>query len=125
MIEILKTNHLNTLVIETNGIGGFLPELFRNQCRIARYPVALRQNHNHKNKSERILETLDPIMGAGFLKCHHHIKHTPLIKEFKNWSPNKKHIHDDGLDALAGAIAAEPVRIRKTSQHNKTKSILV
>jgi len=117
IIEILKKNYLNTLVIETNGIGAFLPELFRLRTQIAGYPVAVKSLHSHQGKAERIVETLDPLLSSGFLKCHKSVKKTPLIEEINTWFPEAKFANDDGLDSVCGAIMAEPVRIRKLSKN--------
>ncbi len=124
IIEILQKNYLNTLVIETNGIGAFLPELFRLQTQIAGYPVAIKSTHSHKSKSERIVETLDPLLSSGFLKCHKSIEKSPLIDEMNSWFPEAKSASDDGLDSVCGAIMAEPVRIRKPLKITTIKKIL-
>ena len=111
---ILKENSLKKLVVETNGIGGFLPEIFRSRCRVNRYPVAIRPLHNRQAKNERILQTLDPLLSSGFLKIHQSVKNTPLLEEMRQWHPDSKHSHDDGLDAMSGAIIAEPIRMGKS-----------
>ncbi len=112
VVQMLKENFLNTLVIETNGIGGFLPELFKERCRKAQYPVAIKTVHSRIQKSERIVSTLDPLFSSGFLKCNSRVKTTPFLKELINWFPDSSHAKDDGMDALCGAIMSEPVRIR-------------
>ena len=42
---------------------------------------------------------------------HARIKHTPWWQEFIQWRPTKQNQKDDGLDAVAGAILADPVRL--------------
>jgi hypothetical protein len=60
----------------------------------------------------RIIEAFDAVMAARALYVHDSVIKTPFIREMQEWRPEKIGAHDDGLDAAAGALAAEPVRIR-------------
>jgi len=46
---------------------------------------------------------------------------TPFIQEMEDWKPEKTRGHDDCLDAVAGAILQQPVRIpRRHAAKGKT-----
>ena len=66
---------------------------------------------NNKRKSDRIIDTIEPILSTGRLYCATRVRSTPLLAEMIGWSPSGYAGHDDGIDAVAGAVAATPVPI--------------
>ena len=60
---------------------------------------------------------IEPILNTGHLFMHEKIKQTILLSEMLAWTPVGSAEHDDGLDAIAGAIAMLPCPIRPVSNH--------
>ena len=112
VLDFMVLRNLSVITIETNGIGGGLPEILRD-CALRR-GVRLHINRisNNRAKSERILGAIEPVLTTGRLHAHIRIKQTPLLAEMLGWSPVAVNTHDDGLDAVAGAIAQTPTPVR-------------
>ncbi|MBU0860123.1 MAG: phage terminase large subunit [Alphaproteobacteria bacterium] len=100
------------VAIESNGIGQFLPGVLRKELARLRVPSAIKPVHNSRSKDVRILESFDAVMAARALHVHESVYQTPFIREMQEWAPGHKGGHDDGLDAVAGALMMAPVRIR-------------
>jgi hypothetical protein len=116
VVQFARNFFLPAVTIETNGIGRFLPSLLRLAFRREGFPCAVREHVSSRNKELRIVEALEPVLAAGRLAAHRSIWQTPLIAEFREWHPGCGG-RDDGLDALAGCLLAEPVRLpRVTSE---------
>jgi hypothetical protein len=101
---------LPVLRVETNGIGRFLPGLLRQEFARAGVACSLVEHTSHRNKAERILSALDPLLAARRLFAHESLFRTPFPREMAEWRPGSVSARDDALDALAGALLAEPVR---------------
>ena len=81
--------------------------------------INILQNHNHKKKETRILNAIEPILTTGRLYMHEKIKQTMLLSEMLAWTPMGSNEHDDGLDAVAGALTMNPHPVRAINQHNQ------
>lgn len=98
--------------VETNGIGRFLPALLRREMARAGAPCAVLEVSNHRAKRERILAALDPALAARTLHAHESVfRATPFAEEMAAWRPDSNAARDDALDAVAGCLLAEPVRL--------------
>ena len=97
--------------VETNGIGQFLPALLRREMARAGAACTVMEHHSHRPKQERILGALDPAMAARRLHAHEGVFRTPFPQEMAEWKPGAAGARDDALDAVAGALLAEPVRL--------------
>ena len=97
--------------VETNGIGRFLPAMLRRELGRAHANCAVQEMTSRVPKSDRILGALDPILAARRLHAHESVFHTRFPAEMAAWRPNAPGLHDDALDALAGCLASEPVRL--------------
>lgn len=62
---------------------------------------------------KRILEAFDAPLAARRLYVHKSFHQTPFLNEMLEWQPGKSKGHDDGLDAVAGALAQEPQRLQR------------
>jgi hypothetical protein len=62
-------------------------------------------------KVQRILGALDPVLAARRLSAHESVFSTRFAEEMAAWRPDQPNGADDALDAVAGCIAAEPVRL--------------
>jgi len=97
--------------VETNGIGRFLPALLRREMARAGVPCAVVEHSNHRPKRERILGALDAALAARTLHAHESVFRTGFPAEMSAWRPDAAAGRDDALDAVAGCLLAEPVRL--------------
>ncbi len=116
--SLAKKFHLPAIVVEINGIGKFLPPILRNELERINCPCTARGLSSTRSKDMRILESFDVVMAAERLFVHEDVRKTPFVMEMREWRPKgygaKSKCHDDGLDAVAGAISMEPDRIKRT-----------
>jgi len=103
--------HLPAVTIETNGLGRFLPALLRRELATAGIGCAVLEHTSRINKVTRILDAFDPVLAAAALHAHARIWRTPFVQEMRDWRPSRDGA-DDGLDAVAGCLLAEPARLR-------------
>lgn len=100
------------VAVEGNGIGKFLPNILRREMARNRVACAVREMASTRAKDVRILESFDAVLAARALYVHESVFKTPLLTEMQEWQPGRKGGRDDGIDAVAGALALAPVRIR-------------
>ncbi len=111
--QILKSGYVPVVGIEINGIGRFLPAILRRELARAHVGCAVREISHARPKDERILEAFDVVLAARMLRVHGGVYDTPFMREMQEWRPGLAGGRDDGLDAVAGALAQQPVRIRR------------
>ena len=116
VLDFLSKHLLHRICIETNGMGNALPEIMRTITQQRGIQVQIQKILNHTKKETRILETIEPILTTGRLYAHRRVQSTPLLSEMLGWSPVGATGHDDGLDAVAGAIATTPIPVRPLGQ---------
>ncbi len=109
-VSFARRHYVPAVTIETNGVGRFLPGLFRRELNRAGLATAVIEHASSRNKSERILEGFDAVLAAGRLKVVRRVWDSPFIREMREWQPGGTGA-DDGLDAVAGCLLAEPVRL--------------
>jgi hypothetical protein len=97
--------------VETNGIGKFLPVLLRRAMAREGAACVVVEVASRRAKQERILGALEPVLAARRLYAHEGVFRTPFPQEMGAWRPNAAAARDDALDALAGCLLAEPVRL--------------
>ena len=102
--------HLPSVTVETNGIGAFLPGLLRQAFSQRKLGVSVQAATARQSKDQRILAALEVPLAARMLHAHSGVLQTPFPQEMREWRPGANR-RDDGLDAVAGAIAAAPVRL--------------
>ncbi|MFP4313382.1 MAG: phage terminase large subunit [Alphaproteobacteria bacterium] len=110
---LCKQFMLPSLTIEINGIGRFLPGILRNELAKAHVPTRVQEFSNSRPKDIRIIEAFDALLAAERLHIHRSVLKTPFISEMREWRPEVSKGHDDGLDAVAGALSLEPVRVER------------
>ncbi len=115
-----ERNLLPAVTVEENGIGKFLPGLLQGVLRGS--GIAVRKWHQHEQKAARILKAFDARLAAGVLHAHRNVLAGPFGDEMQAWRPGegrgsggRRRSRDDALDAVAGCLEAEPVRVRKTA----------
>lgn len=99
---------VGTIHLEVNGVGAFLPETLRRTL-LERGLSGARvvEERSTQSKVDRILGAIDGPLHANLLYAHDSVVAGPLGREMREWRPRGKG-HDDGLDALAGAISKCP-----------------
>lgn len=100
------------VTVETNGLGRFLPGLLRVELARQRIPCAVIEHASRVQKDLRIVDAFEAVLAAQRLFVHASILESPFIAEMKEWRPGLSSA-DDGLDAVAGCLSSEPVRLPK------------
>ncbi|HYF06849.1 MAG TPA: hypothetical protein VD970_04465 [Acetobacteraceae bacterium] len=108
---LARALHLPVLRVETNGIGGFLPGLLRQAMSDAGAACTVVGHASRRAKEERILAALEPALAARRLHAHESVFRTAFPVEMADWRPGVAGLRDDALDAVAGALLAEPARL--------------
>ena len=108
--DFLERNRLTSVRLEINGLGRFLPGILRQELQKRRLKSAVLEMYSSENKQKRILEAFEVPLAARALNVHQRIFATGFIAEMREWSYDGA-VHDDALDAVAGCLRSEPVRI--------------
>lgn len=108
--DFARDLHLPAISLETNGIGRFLPGLLRQELRALAITCAVIERSSSRAKDLRIVDAFDAVLAAGRLAAHRSIWNTPFVEEMREWRPGARG-RDDGLDAVAGCLLSEPVRL--------------
>ena len=103
-------HHLPSVRVETNGIVRFLPNILRRELKSIGWAASVVEHHESTNKATRIEDAFGAVLGAALLHVHEPVRKTPFVRQMREWHPDGKD-HDDGLDAVAGCILSEPVRL--------------
>ena len=112
VLDFVRRHHGRCISVETNGIGGALPEIMRAGIAHDNSGIQIRPISNSRHKQDRILDAIEPLLSTGRLYAHRRITQTPIMSEMLAWTPTGNTEHDDGLDAIAGAISAQPIGLR-------------
>lgn len=112
VLRFMQKHRVNRIGIETNGIGNALPEILRKISNDYQIYINITQISNHIKKEIRILNAIEPMLTTGRLFAKDTIQQTMLLAEMLAWSPVGSKEHDDGLDAVAGALAMMPIPTR-------------
>lgn len=119
VLDLMNEYEQKTIAIEVNGLGNALPEILRREGLLRDQTVVVQRIINHENKEKRILDSWEPLLGTGRLYAHERVRETFLIDELNDWTPSGW-THDDGLDAVAGALRTQAIPIHPRAKHPKT-----
>ena len=122
VLDFMVHHNMRRICVETNGIGNALPEILRECAGKRGMDIVVQNVVNNKRKSDRIIDTLEPILSTGRLYCASRVQSTPLLSEMIGWSPVGCTTHDDGIDAVAGAISAMSIPVRPIGRAVRTYS---
>jgi hypothetical protein len=111
VVDIAAELFLPAVTVESNGIGKFLPGFLKQEFGRRRLSCMVLDQPSTRNKDERILAAMEPVLAARSLHAHESVFATPLIQEMRDWRAGTRGLRDDGLDALAGCLLAEPLRL--------------
>ena len=120
--NFLWNNYLPVIHLETNGIGRFLPALLRQELARQLIGCAVIEESSRQNKIQRILGALEAPLLNGSLYANVAVMQTPFPEEMQDFNTSG-HSHDDGLDAVAGCILSEPVRLPQTISFNRNRQL--
>lgn len=120
-VQVVRRNFLPAITLETNGLGRFLPGLLRREMARAGIAAAVIEHASTRPKDLRILDAFDAVLAAGRLHAHRRVWDTPFVSEMREWRPAAG-LRDDGLDAAAGCLLAEPVRLPRLPAWAGTRS---
>ena len=112
VLDFMEQYNLHRLSVETNGLGNALPEILMDKIASRGGGTSVVRVTNNSKKETRILNTIEPLLGSARMFAHTRITRTPFVSEMLGWSPVGGIGHDDGLDAVSGAINATPIPIR-------------
>lgn len=111
--SLVRELHVPAVTVETNGIGRFLVGLLRQQIGRAGLRCAVLEHSSRASKDLRILEAFDAVLAAGRLSAHESVLSSGFAQEMREWRPGGRRCRDDGLDAVAGCLLGEPVRLAR------------
>lgn len=107
--ELVIKYQIPLVVVETNGPGGFVPNILRQALKGT--GCGVKEEYSSTNKQKRILDALESPLSASFLWAHVDVLRGPLWDQMRDFNPAVTDQADDYLDSGAGAIAQTPVRI--------------
>lgn len=116
--DFIERNHLPSIHLEANGIGKFLPGILKQTLAKRQIRCAVLEKYSTKNKEQRILEAFEVLLAEHALNVHAKIWATPFISEMREWTVGGS-VHDDALDAVAGCLLSEPIRLPKADIDTK------
>lgn len=99
----LRENGVRQIVVESNGVGKFLPLVLKRLIRQENLRVQVIERHTRQNKDEKILSALEVLLEQGRLYAHTSVKDAFFMRELDEWLPGGNGF-DDGLDAVSSAI---------------------
>lgn len=112
--EFLNQYYIPCVRVEGNGIGRFLPRLLGNVLSEMKIEANIVTTMNRQSKVKRILNAFDAPLAAGQVFASTQVLTGPLSLQMSEWRADglgRGSQHDDALDAVAGAILAEPIRL--------------
>src|SRR5690606_31867216 len=109
--DLVLALHIPVVVVETNGPGGFVPNILRQALKGT--GCGVREEHSSQNKQKRMLDALEPPLSSRFLWAPIDVLKGPLWDQMRDFNPALTNQPDDYLDSGAGAISQTPVRIGK------------
>lgn len=114
LCDLIEAFKVPRVTVEVNGIGGFAPSFLRMALKQRRIACGITEIQAAANKQARILESLEPVMTSGMLWAHISALDGPMWDQMQGWNPAATNQTDDLLDASAGAVTDQPVRVGKT-----------
>ena len=108
--DFVEKNFVPTIRVEVNGIGKFLPGILKQTLAKRKIKSAVIEVSSSMNKEIRIMEAFEVLLADRALNVSQKIWQTPFIEEMREWSFKNKG-KDDALDAVAGCLLSQPIRI--------------
>jgi hypothetical protein len=108
-IAVLKEHHCSHVLIETNGVGAMLPDVFRSVA--GGSGVSCTGFRTTQNKQEKILTAYDVRLAGGKVHAHESVMATKFRTQLRDFSMRSRG-KDDFIDSVAMAILGQPSRVR-------------
>lgn len=99
--DFLIGHNINKIIIETNGIGKFVPSRLRS---IIDNNIIVEEYFSKQSKNEKIINALEPLIDTGKLYYNIKIKMQKFIIQIDNFDNNSKSNNDDFLDAVSMCV---------------------
>jgi hypothetical protein len=121
--DLVKEFNLPAVTVETNGIGGHVPDNLLAVFKKRKIRCAVQGIHESKNKNIRILGAIEGPLLSGYLYAHESIlkdengNDSDIVKKMRVFNPETQDNPDDEIDSLAKAISNEPVRMGRNLEH--------
>lgn len=112
--EMVKKFHISRIVVETNGIGQFVPEALKTALRHFGLRCAVIDERSVINKGRRILEAFEDVLSSRMLWAHTEVMNSPFKEQLRDFIPTATNQSDDYIDATAGALVDNPERFSIT-----------
>ncbi len=109
--DLVERYHIPRVVVETNGIGAFMPAVLKAALKQRRLVCGVGEEQAIANKNKRILEAFEPLLLSGMLACHESVK-AVAFDQMREFNPATNKNEDDHIDAAAAAITDQPERIQ-------------
>jgi len=113
--DLLQQFNVPMIVVETNGVGAFVPEFLMQHT--AAMGIGVEGRHTSQHKGEKILENFEVPLSAQILHISSQVASSKFLQQMRDFRPNFFNVknHDDYIDASASAIKNEPIRISSIS----------
>lgn len=108
--DFAERYYLPRVTVEENGIGKMAPGTLRRVLHERRLAIGVEARSNARAKALRILDAFDARLAAGRLYRHSRLAGSRFMAEMTDWRPDSNG-PDDGLDAVAGCLLSEPLRL--------------
>jgi hypothetical protein len=118
VINEMKKNEVSHVVIETNGVGGLLPPLFRKHA--TGKGITCEGKPTSQNKLEKIVHAYEVALASGLIHAHKSVMETPFrtqLRDFNHKTAGRG--KDDFIDSVAMAILSQPIRIKAGHYGNR------
>lgn len=111
IVRVMKELDLPHVVIETNGIGNFLPAILRKH--MAGTGLTCEGKATTQSKLQKIMEAYDVRLSGGFLHAHKSVMDSRFRTQLRDFSAKTvNRSKDDYIDAVAMCILSQPIRLR-------------
>lgn len=112
LADLVAAFQVPRVTVETNGIGKFAPSFLRMAFKQRGLSCGISEEPAVANKNKRILEAIEPVLTSGMLWAHTSVL-DQIEGQMRDWNPEVADQPDDYLDAGAGALTDQPVRVGK------------
>lgn len=125
LCDIIEEFKLGRVVVETNGVGTHVPANIKGALKARGLRCGVTEVHQSAAKNRRILGAIEAPLTSGYLYAHISVledengEDSDQVKQMRQFNPAIIEQEDDYIDALAGSISDEPVRVGKIhGKHN-------
>jgi len=111
VIKVMKECEVPHVVIESNGIGNFLPAILRKH--MAGTGLTCEGKATTQNKLQKIMHAYETPLSAGMIHAHKSVMNSKFVGQLRDFNKHSvNRMKDDFIDAVAMAILSQPIRIK-------------